>query len=51
MIKLGKFHLLNGDKDIAKSILQNILDENPDNPDIKNEADYLNGLIQTLGVD
>ena len=38
-------------KAIAKSILQNILDENPDNPDIKNEADYLNGLIQTLGVD
>ena len=51
MLKLGKFHLLNGDKEIAKSILQNILDENPDNQDIKSEADYLNGLIQTLGVD
>ena len=50
-LKLGKFHLLNGNKNLSKKILKDVLDEHSDSIDIKNEIAYLSGLILTLGVD
>ena len=50
-LKLGKFYLLNGDKDIAKNLLEEVSNEHSSNIDIKNEISYLSGLILSLEVD
>ena len=50
-LKLGKFYLLNGDKDIAKNLLEEVSSEYSSNIDIKNEISYLSGLILSLEVD
>ena len=50
-LKLGKLYLLNGDKDIAKNLLEEVSSEYSSNIDIKNEISYLNGLILSLEVD
>ena len=50
-LKLGKLYLLNGDKDIAKNLLEEVSSEYSSNIDIKNEISYLSGLILSLEVD
>ena len=50
-LKLGKFYLLNGDKDLARNLLRDVSNEHSSNIDIKNEISYLSGLILSFEVD